>query len=106
MASNQLSLKSSIATPKVVIVAPTRELAVQIANSARSLTVDTALLDQIALVYGGASMEQQAESLSRGCTILVATIGRLLDFINRDMVNIDKVEVSFCYSFYRIRMYF
>ena len=80
------------AAPKVVIVAPTRELAVQIATNARSLALDTCLLDQIALVYGGASMDDQAESLSRGCVILVATIGRLLDFINRDMVKIDDVE--------------
>ena len=93
MISNPKSQQTmSPAAPKVVIVAPTRELAVQIATNARSLAVDTCLLDQIALVYGGASMDDQAESLSRGCVILVATIGRLLDFINRDMVKIDDVE--------------
>ena len=93
MISNSKSQQiMSPAAPKVVIVAPTRELAVQIATNARSLAVDTCLLDQIALVYGGASMDDQAESLSRGCVILVATIGRLLDFINRDMVKIDDVE--------------
>ena len=82
----------TVASPKVLIVAPTRELAVQIARNAESLAVDTCLKDQIALVYGGASMDDQAESLSRGCVILVATIGRLLDFIHRNMVKVDEVE--------------
>ena len=85
--------ENMLATPKVVIISPTRELAVQIATDARCLALDTRLLDSIALVYGGASMEDQAESLVKGgCEILVGTIGRLLDFIQRDMISIAQIE--------------
>ena len=55
-----------IARPDVIVIAPTRELALQIETAARRLAVDTGLIDSIGLVYGGASMDDQAEQLTRG----------------------------------------
>lgn len=70
-----------IAEPLVLIVVPTRELAVQIFNEARRFCYRTML--RPAVVYGGAPLWQQVGLLNRGCDVLVGTPGRLIDFIGR-----------------------
>ncbi len=69
------------AEPLVVIVCPTRELAVQIFNEARKFCYRTML--RPCVVYGGGPIPQQAEQLQKGCDILIASPGRLIDFMDR-----------------------
>lgn len=69
------------AEPLVLVVVPTRELAVQIFNEARKLCYRSML--RPCVVYGGVPVRDQAFLLNRGCDILVGTSGRLIDFINR-----------------------
>lgn len=67
------------AEPLVLIVCPTRELACQIFDEARRLCYRTML--RPCVIYGGASMRQQRENLQMGCDVLVATPGRLMDYM-------------------------
>ncbi|KAK5994957.1 ATP-dependent RNA helicase ded1 [Cladobotryum mycophilum] len=72
------------AEPLVLIVVPTRELAVQIFNEARKLCYRTML--RPCVVYGGVPLREQTSLLNKGCDILVGTPGRLVDFIGRPRV--------------------
>lgn len=69
------------AEPLVVIVSPTRELAVQIFNEARKFCYRTML--RPCVVYGGGGFREQEEQLQKGCDVLIATPGRLIAFINK-----------------------
>ncbi len=77
-------------TVKALIISPTRELAIQIADNCKAYAQYTNLTT--ALVFGGTSVEPQIESLKKGVDILVATPGRLLDLHKQDVVNLDYVE--------------
>lgn len=70
--------------PTAIIIAPTRELAQQIHNEARKFAYKTDI--QSVVVYGGTAVNYQLSKLMNGCHILVATPGRLDDFINRGKV--------------------
>lgn len=72
------------AEPLVVVVCPTRELAVQIFNEARKFCYRTML--RPCVVYGGGPIGDQIRQLSKGCDILIASPGRLIDFIERPQV--------------------
>lgn len=69
------------AEPLVCIVVPTRELAVQIFMEARKLCYRSML--RPCVVYGGGPVRNQIDQLSLGCDILIATPGRLIDFMDR-----------------------
>ncbi|RGP61820.1 hypothetical protein FLONG3_10407 [Fusarium longipes] len=69
------------AEPLVLIVVPTRELALQIFNEARKLCYRTMLRPGV--VYGGVPISEQMSLLKMGCDVLVGTPGRLVDFIQR-----------------------
>ncbi len=76
--------------PQAVILAPTRELAQQIAEELSALT--RYLPDvRVACVYGGANMEKQARLLAEGCQIVVATPGRLMDHYKHHSIDISHV---------------
>ena len=78
--------------PRALIIAPTRELVVQIAKDAAALTKYTGL--NVMSFVGGMDFDKQLKLLeSRFCDILVATPGRLLDFNQRGEVHLDMVEV-------------
>ncbi|MBB4864596.1 ATP-dependent RNA helicase RhlB [Pseudomonas nitritireducens] len=78
--------------PRALIIAPTRELVVQIANDALGLAKYTGL--NVMSFVGGMDFDKQLRTLeSRFCDILVATPGRLLDFNQRGEVHLDMVEV-------------
>ena len=78
--------------PRALIIAPTRELVVQIANDALALNKYTGL--NVMSFVGGMDFDKQLRQLeSRFCDILVATPGRLLDFNQRGEVHLDMVEV-------------
>ncbi|MFC3939872.1 ATP-dependent RNA helicase RhlB [Pseudomonas gingeri] len=78
--------------PRALIIAPTRELVVQIAKDAADLTKYTGL--NVMQFVGGMDFDKQLKHLeARHCDILVATPGRLLDFNQRGEVHLDMVEV-------------
>jgi len=79
-----------IGKPQAVIVSPTRELAIQIFNEARKFAHSTYL--KITLVYGGTSVKHQNEAVAKGCHVLIATPGRLLDFVERTFVLFDDTR--------------
>lgn len=76
---------------KVLIVSPTRELAMQISNHIRQFT--TAIENvRTVTVYGGESIERQIRELKRGADIVVGTPGRLLDHVRRKTIRLAQVE--------------
>ena len=77
--------------PRALILAPTRELAVQIGDSFKTYGRHAGL--RSATVFGGASIVPQIKALAKGVHILVATPGRLLDLMNQGKVSLGEVEV-------------
>lgn len=77
--------------PQAVILAPTRELAQQIAAELQNLCQFMPEV-RIACLYGGANMQRQAEKLQKGCQIIVATPGRLMDHYKRRTIDVSAVE--------------
>ena len=77
--------------PQAVILAPTRELAQQIAAELQNLCQFMPEV-RIACLYGGANMQRQAEKLQKGCQIIVATPGRLMDHYKRRTIDVSTVE--------------
>ncbi|MGH8548513.1 MAG: DEAD/DEAH box helicase [Methylococcales bacterium] len=77
--------------PRALVIAPTRELAIQIANDARLLGRFTGF--KISLVYGGTDYRRQLADLSAGADILIGTPGRLIDFYRQKIFRLDKIEV-------------
>jgi ATP-dependent RNA helicase RhlB len=77
--------------PRVLIIAPTRELVVQIEADARLLGQHTPF--RIQAVYGGIDYNKQRESLAAGCDLLVGTPGRLIDYLKQHIWSPRRVEV-------------
>jgi ATP-dependent RNA helicase RhlE len=75
---------------RVLVLAPTRELASQIAESFRTYGRYTGL--RHVAIYGGVGQQPQVKALQRGIDILVATPGRLLDLMNQGFVDLRSVE--------------
>jgi ATP-dependent RNA helicase RhlE len=76
---------------RVLVLAPTRELATQIEQNYRELNPIKA--NRSIIVIGGANIRTQLASLRRGVAVLIATPGRLLDLTERGAVNLSTVEV-------------
>ncbi len=75
--------------PRALVIAPTRELVIQIAKEGQAIGVHTSL--QLAAVYGGSNLRAQEEELrSRRTDMVVATPGRLLDFLRRRVLVFDR----------------
>lgn len=77
--------------PRSLIVAPTRELAIQIHRDALLLGADTGL--KTALAYGGVDYEKQRKTLQGGVDILIGTPGRLIDYFKQKVYNLRHIEV-------------
>jgi ATP-dependent RNA helicase RhlE len=77
--------------PIVLVLAPTRELAVQIGESFE--TYGRHLHLRHVLVYGGVNQTPQVRALNRGAHVLVATPGRLLDLMNQGFIHLDDLEI-------------
>ncbi|MCA9134353.1 MAG: DEAD/DEAH box helicase, partial [Planctomycetales bacterium] len=91
---NRLGAKSCKAAPNrpiVLVLAPTRELAIQIGES--FATYGKHLRLRQVLVYGGVSQGNQVRALNRGAHILIATPGRLLDLMNQGHIELDQLQV-------------
>ena len=79
------------ADPRALVIAPTRELAIQIDKDARAIGARTGL--RTALIYGGVDYDKQRQQLKDGCDIIIATPGRLLDYYKQDVFGFNGVEV-------------
>jgi ATP-dependent RNA helicase RhlE len=76
--------------PRVLVLVPTRELAAQVEESFREL--GRHLKQRTALVFGGVSPKPQIIALARGCDLIVATPGRLLDHLQERVVDLSKID--------------
>ncbi len=86
----KIGKKPAPKTVRALILAPTRELAKQIADNLSGFVQKTPL--KIALAIGGVSLHAQSQRLHRGADILVATPGRLLDLTDRRAVRLDQTH--------------
>ena len=77
--------------PQAVIIAPTRELCLQITDDLKDYSKYIDGLHVLA-VYGGANIEPQIRALKRGVQVIVATPGRLVDLMNRGVADLSSVE--------------
>lgn len=77
--------------PRALILAPTRELAIQISDSIRRYGAGLKLYHT--QIVGGASQNRQVEALKRGVDIVVATPGRLEDLMQQRLIDISKIEI-------------
>lgn len=78
--------------PRVIIVAPTRELAVQIHTDTVVLNRHTGF--RLGLVYGGTGYQEQRDLVSAGVDILIGTPGRLIDYCKQRVFDLQAVEVA------------
>lgn len=79
------------AEPLILVVAPTRELATQIFDEARRLCYRSML--RPCVIYGGAPSREQMDELRKGCDVLIATPGRLVDFMERgNLMTLSRVK--------------
>ena len=83
--------KTGVTAPRVLIIAPTRELVVQIEADAHLLGAHTGL--RIISVYGGIDYNKQRDALRDGADVLVGTPGRLIDYLKQHVWSPSKVEV-------------
>ncbi|MBR3383734.1 MAG: DEAD/DEAH box helicase [Atopobiaceae bacterium] len=77
--------------PYALVITPTRELAQQIEKVASAVCEKTG--QRAVIVMGGAKFDRQVKQLAAGCDLLVATPGRLIDLMDRKIVNLGQVEV-------------
>lgn len=101
--------ESVLGHPQCLIIAPTRELVIQIHNEARKFASRTII--KVAIAYGGTASRHQSENISRGCHVLVATpgqfpvfdlfrilrffsfsTGRLMDFVNKNIITFENLK--------------
>lgn len=78
--------------PRVFILAPTRELAVQIANDAEILSEHTGF--KIGLAFGGTDYEKQRNTIAGGIDLLIGTPGRIIDYYKQGVFRLDQVQVA------------
>ncbi len=79
------------ARPRGLVLLPTRELAVQVHEVLEPLGAALGL--HVNAVYGGADIEKQIKSLRRGCDVIIATPGRLIDLGDRGELNVEGLDV-------------
>ena len=78
------------ASPKALVLAPTRELAMQIHEVARKY--GNIMRIKSVCVFGGGPRKPQQYALQGGCDLLIATPGRLIDFVNDNVVSLDQIS--------------
>lgn len=85
------SAKRAANQPRAVVLAPTRELAIQIHKDALQLGQCTALT--FGLIYGGIDYEKQRNTLREGVDVLIGTPGRIIDYFRQHVFDMREVEV-------------
>ena len=83
--------KGPAGQPRAIMLAPTRELAIQIHKDAQGIGSDTGL--KLAVVYGGTGYETQRETVAAGVDILIGTPGRLIDYFKQQVFSLKYVDV-------------
>jgi ATP-dependent RNA helicase RhlB len=78
--------------PRAIIMAPTRELAVQIFNDAELLSKHTGL--SLGLIYGGEGYQSQREKLQGGVDIIIGTTGRIIDYYKQNIFSLAAIQVA------------
>ena len=78
--------------PRAIIMAPTRELAVQIHKDAQPLSEKTGL--SLGLIYGGEGYQSQRDQLEAGVDIVIGTTGRILDYYKQHVFSLDHIQVA------------
>lgn len=76
--------------PRALVLAPTRELALQIAQNIKGYSKHLPI--EYAVIYGGVKQGKQVAQLRKGVDIIIATPGRLLDLLNQGIVNLSSVQ--------------
>ncbi|MGL4475983.1 MAG: DEAD/DEAH box helicase [Shewanella sp.] len=76
--------------PRVLILAPTRELVAQLAEKLAIYSAGSGL--NITALYGGANIQVQRKQLASGCDIVIATPGRLFDLLGQQAISLDAIE--------------
>jgi ATP-dependent RNA helicase RhlE len=87
----RLLQREGSARPRMLVLAPTRELCLQIAEEAERLASHTGL--RVTAIYGGAPIGRQIDELRRGVDIVIATPGRLMDHMRRGKVRLNGLEI-------------
>jgi ATP-dependent RNA helicase RhlB len=77
--------------PRAIIMAPTRELAIQIFNDSEDLLASTGL--KAGLAYGGEAYDKQKKVLEDGIDILIGTTGRIIDFYKQKLIDFRSIQV-------------
>ena len=90
--TNQVEPPEGQKQPRMFALAPTRELAIQIAKDAESLGKHTGL--KIGLAYGGTDYEKQRKTLTDGVDLLIGTPGRIIDYFKQGVFKLDQVQVA------------
>jgi ATP-dependent RNA helicase DDX3X len=78
------------AAPFALVLAPTRELAIQIQDECKKFSAGTRI--KTCILYGGAPIRNQLRDLERGTDVLIATPGRLTDVIDRGKVTMERIQ--------------
>ncbi|XPF95850.1 DEAD/DEAH box helicase [Colwellia sp. RE-S-Sl-9] len=86
-------IDTSIKKPQLMVLAPTRELAIQVAAAIETFAKNMKGL-KVATLYGGQSYQPQFQQLERGAQVVVGTPGRLMDHLRRKSLKLDNL--SFC----------
>ncbi|WNC68337.1 ATP-dependent RNA helicase RhlB [Thalassotalea nanhaiensis] len=76
--------------PRAIIMAPTRELAIQIHNDAKEMAKSSGL--RLGVVYGGEGYESQRLELEQGVDIVIGTCGRLIDYLKQGVYQLNNIE--------------
>lgn len=84
-------IEHSINSPQALILAPTRELCIQITRDIKNFSRTRQQINTLA-VYGGSSISSQIKALKRGVQIIAATPGRLLDLLNRGKIDTSAIS--------------
>jgi superfamily II DNA/RNA helicase len=77
---------------KVLVLTPTRELAIQISNYFNSFSIDFENTIKVIRLIGGESLGDQLKLIQQGCDILVATPGRFIDILSKKQTNFEKLK--------------
>ncbi|MBL1457159.1 MAG: ATP-dependent RNA helicase RhlB [Methylophaga sp.] len=88
--ATQDAQKPTSKQPRALILAPTRELAIQIVKDAELLNSHAGL--RIVIAHGGKDYQRQRDAIDEGCDVLIGTPGRLLDFHKQRVFNLNNIE--------------
>ncbi|MEM9136051.1 MAG: DEAD/DEAH box helicase [Cyanobacteria bacterium P01_F01_bin.42] len=83
-------IDASLKAVQAMVLAPTRELAIQVSQAMHTFKADSQL--RVAAVYGGQSIDVQVSQIRRGAQVIVGTPGRVMDLIDRGILKLDQVS--------------